>query len=307
VLPEDPWKTYGSDSQDTQPEDLYDYSWLKEQTAGTGGTAGYDNRGAVSAYFNEMRQRAEADKLGAQQDLTGVYDQLAGMMKPMAEQTAAAYDSAIAAGADQSQALIAATEERINSEAAMRASQFAELGISGGGGLSDTSAEAERGMSDIGANASNWTGLMGALSAGQQARNNQDYIGAGDAKTMAIEDLVSRYADYLQAINSQESDQMATAYQPGTAGEPGPMMWETLGSTGSKLLEQYFIAEGGLPGAAPEDPYMPTFAKDQQYAIDYLGVTPEQLSWMQTKKDMGQLEASTGDPRYNPRATQYLS
>ena len=282
------------------------WAWLFEETAGTGGTAGYDNRGAVSAYFNEMRQRAEEDKLGAQQDLTGVYDQLAGMMKPMAGQTAAAYDSAIAAGADQSQALITATEERINSEAAMRASQFAELGISGGGGLSDTSAEAERGMSDIGANASNWTGLMGALSTGQQARNNQDYIGAGDAKTMAIEDLVSRYSDYLQAINSQESEQMATAYQPGTAGQPGPMMWETMGAAGQGFLENWGASRGYGPMETPEDPYMPTFAKDQQYAMKKEGVTPAQLNWMQSQKDSG-MPMDITNPLYNPRATEYLS
>ena len=282
------------------------WDWLFEQTAGTGATGGYDNRGAVSAYFDAMRQEAEADKLAAQQDLTGVYDQLASMIQPMAGQTAAAYNDAIGAGADQSEALIADTQARINADAAMRAAAFAELGISGGGELSDTAMEAERGMSDIGANAANWGGLMGAFSTGQQSRMNQDYVGAGDAKVMAIEDLVSRYSDYLQNINSQESNQMATAYQPGTPAQPGPMMWETMGGAGQGFLENWGAEQGYGPMMAPEEPYMPKFAQDQQYAMMNEGVTPEEINWMQSQRDMG-LPMDITHPLYNSRATEYLS
>ena len=280
------------------------WDWLTELTAGTGGTAGYDNRGAVSAYFDAMRQEAETDKLAAQQDLTGVYDQLASMIQPMAGQTAAAYNDAIGAGADQSEALIADTQARINADAAMRAAAFAELGISGGGELSDTAMEAERGMSDIGANAANWGGLMGAFSTGQQSRMNQDYVGAGDAKVMAIEDLVSRYSDYLQNINSQESNQMATAYQPGSAGTPGKMRWEELGSPGVKMLEQALIAMEDLDGPAPEEPYMPKTEQDFQYLIDEKKATRAQINFMLESKNTGMVDPT--NPLYNSLVTPYL-
>ena len=280
------------------------YSWLFNRGPSTGGSAGYDNRGAVSAYFDAMRQEAETDKLAAQQDLTGVYDQLASMIQPMAGQTAAAYNDAIGAGADQSEALIADTQARINADAAMRAAAFAELGISGGGELSDTAMEAERGMSDIGANAANWGGLMGAFSTGQQSRMNQDYVGAGDAKVMAIEDLVSRYSDYLQNINSQESNQMATAYQPGSAGTPGKMRWEELGSPGVKMLEQALIAMEDLDGPAPEEPYMPKTEQDFQYLIDEKKATRAQINFMLESKNTGMVDPT--NPLYNSLVTPYL-
>ena len=280
------------------------YSWLFNRGPSTGGSAGYDNRGAVSAYFDAMRQEAEADKLAAQQDLTSVYDQLASMIQPMAGQTAAAYNDAIGAGADQSEALIADTQARINADAAMRAAAFAELGISGGGELSDTAMEAERGMSDIGANAANWGGLMGAFSTGQQSRMNQDYVGAGDAKVMAIEDLVSRYSDYLQNINSQESNQMATAYQPGSAGTPGKMRWEELGSPGVKMLEQALIAAGDLDGPAPEEPYMPKTAQEFQYLIDQGLATEAEINFMLESKNTKMADPTNS--LYNPLVTPYI-
>jgi hypothetical protein len=251
-----------------------------------------------------MRQEAEADKLAAQQDLTSVYDQLASMIQPMAGQTAAAYNDAIGAGADQSEALIADTQARINADAAMRAAAFAELGISGGGELSDTAMEAERGMSDIGANAANWGGLMGAFSTGQQSRMNQDYVGAGDAKVMAIEDLVSRYSDYLQNINSQESNQMATAYQPGSAGTPGKMRWEELGSPGVKMLEQALMAMGDLDGPAPEEPYMPKTAQEFQYLIDQGIATRPEINFMLESKNTGMVDPT--NPLYNSLVTPYI-
>lgn len=292
------------------PPGELDWSRLFERGPNTGGSAGYDNRGAVAAYFDQMRQQAESQYGGAQTDLTQVYDQLANMIEPMAAQTAAAYDDAIGAGADQSEALIAATQERISSEAATRAAAFAELGISGGGELSDTAMEAERGMSDIGANAANWGGLMGAFSTGQQSRMNQDYVGAGDAKVMAIEDLVSRYQDYLRMLDQSETDQMATAYQPGSAGTPGKMGWETMGSTGNKLLEQYMIDSGYLPGPTAPEPYTPAYARDLQWAVDSKMATPEQIAYMQQQNAQGQggLEAAavSGNPLFNPGLVKYI-
>ena len=281
------------------------WGWLSERGPNTGGSAGYDNRGAVAAYFDQMRQQAGTQYGGAQTDLTQVYDQLASMIQPMAAQTAAAYGDAIGAGADQSESLIAATQERINAEAATRAAAFAELGISGGGELSDTAMEAERGMSDIGANSANWGGLMGAFSTGQQSRMNQDYVGAGDAKVMAIEDLVSRYQDYLRMLDQSETDQMATAYQPGSAGTPGKMRWEQLGPTGNKLLEQSMIEANLLPGPTPEAPYVPKTAQDFDYLIQRKEATREEILYMLEQKNLGRPGDPT-NPLYNPLVEPYL-
>ena len=293
--------------QGATPEPTWNdtWGWLSERGPNTGGSAGYDNRGAVAAYFDQMRQQAATQYGGAQTDLTQVYDQLASMIQPMAAQTAAAYGDAIGAGADQSEALIAATQERINAEAATRAAAFAELGISGGGELSDTAMEAERGMSDIGANAANWGGLMGAFSTGQQSRMNQDYVGAGDAKVMAIEDLVSRYQDYLRMLDQSETDQMATAYQPGSAGTPGKMQWEQLGSTGNKLLEQSMVEAGLLPGPTPEAPYVPKAAQDFDFLVQRGEATREEILYMLERKNLG-MPGDPTNPLYNPLVEPYL-
>ena len=297
----------GSSAQGATPEPTWNdtWGWLSERGPNTGGSAGYDNRGAVAAYFDQMRQQAATQYGGAQTDLTQVYDQLASMIQPMAAQTAAAYGDAIGAGADQSEALIAATQERINAEAATRAAAFAELGISGGGELSDTAMEAERGMSDIGANAANWGGLMGAFSTGQQSRMNQDYVGAGDAKVMAIEDLVSRYQDYLRMLDQSETDQMATAYQPGSAGTPGKMQWEQLGSTGNKLLEQSMVEAGLLPGPTPEAPYVPKAAQDFDFLVQRGEATREEILYMLERKNLG-MPGDPTNPLYNPLVEPYL-
>jgi len=304
-----PWNQPGSGSsaQGATPEPTWNdtWGWLSERGPNTGGSAGYDNRGAVAAYFDQMRQQAATQYGGAQTDLTQVYDQLASMIQPMAAQTAAAYGDAIGAGADQSEALIAATQERINAEAATRAAAFAELGISGGGELSDTAMEAERGMSDIGANAANWGGLMGAFSTGQQSRMNQDYVGAGDAKVMAIEDLVSRYQDYLRMLDQSETDQMATAYQPGSAGTPGKMQWEQLGSTGNKLLEQSMVEAGLLPGPTPEAPYVPKAAQDFDFLVQRGEATREEILYMLERKNLG-MPGDPTNPLYNPLVEPYL-
>jgi len=269
-----------------------------------GGTAGYDNRGAVSAYYDEMRGRVEGEYNNARGDIGNVYDQAADMMKPMAGQSAAAYTDAINAGAAQSESLIADTQERINADAASRASSFAELGISGDGRLSETSREAERGVSDIGANSSNWGGLMGALSVGQQSRLNQDYVGAGDAKVMAQTDLTSTYQDYLRAISEQESSQMADAYQPGTPGEMGPEFWETLPKS---VQEEYWNRELGYK--EQERPYSPEFAELEEYMLRTKGATIEEMNFMydwRANSPANRDPMAMLNPLWNGQVNEYL-
>jgi len=259
---------------DLQREALNAFMHRREMT---GGTSGYDNRGAVSAYYDEMRGRVEGEYNNARGDIGNVYDQAADMMKPMAGQSAAAYTDAINAGAAQSESLIADTQERINADAASRASSFAELGISGDGRLSETSREAERGVSDIGANSSNWGGLMNAFSVGQQSRLNQDYVGAGDAKVMAQTDLTSTYQDYLRAIQEQESAQMADAYQPGTPGEMGPEFWETLPKS---VQEEYWNRQLGYPTGNEEEPYMPELQQLEDFMLRTKVGTIDEINFM---------------------------
>jgi len=266
-----------------------------------GGTAGYDNRGAVAAYFDQMRGRVEGEYNNARGDIGNVYDQAADMMRPMAGQSAAAYTDAINAGAAQSESLIADTQARINADAVSKAASFAELGISGDGRLSETSREAERGMSDIGANSSNWGGLMGALSVGQQSRLNQDYVGAGDAKVMAQTDLTSMYQDYLRAISEQESSQMADAYQPGTPGEMGPEFWETLPKA---VQETYWNDRLGYPTGNEEEPYMPKAAQDLKWLVDGGWATEAEINFMLESKDRGIPDIQ--NPLYNTAVLPYI-
>ena len=292
-----------------QEEPPYDYSWMFERGPDTGGSPGYDNRGAVAAFYANLRDEARGDMQGAKKSLTQVYDQMAAMIEPMAHETAKAYDSAIQAGATESEALIEATTERINNEAAVRAAAMADLGITGSSELSGAQKEAERGMSDIGANTANWGGLMNAFSLGQQARFNQDYIGAGDAKVMAVQELVNRYQDYLERLNQEEASAMEGAYKAGTPGKPGPMVFETLGSVGNDLLRSYFASEKvpGFEPAAP-DPYMPSYARDLAWAKEDMGVTPDQIAFMQRAKAEGTLgmPQTTMDPRFNPGLVPYI-
>ena len=79
-----------------------------------------------------------------------------------------------------------------------------------------------------------------------------------------------------------------------------------MGSTGNKLYEQMMTERGYLPGEAPEEPYMPKFAQDQRYALMNEGVTPEQITWMQSQRDAG-LPMDITHPLYNSQATEYLS
>lgn len=222
------------------------YASLFQVVGSTGGTPGYDNRASVAAYYQNLRNQAEGRYGQARSDIGQAYDQLAAMYEPMAAATAAAYDDAIAGGASESEALIAATQERINTEAAMRAAQYGDLGIDVTPD-SEVAAEAERGMSNIGAAQSEWSGLMGALSTAAQQRFQSDYLGAGETKAMAQADLVNAYQNYLNALQAEETQAMAGAYQPGSAGTP-QMLIDTLPTAvQTDIYRQMMINQGLLP------------------------------------------------------------
>ena len=274
------------------------------QVVGTqGGSPGYDNRASVAAYYQNLKNQAEGRYGQARGDIGRTYDELAAMYQPMAAATAAAYNDAIAGGASESEALIAATQERINSDAAMRAAQYGELGIDVTPD-SEVAAEAERGMSNIGAAQSEWSGLMGALSTAAQNRFQSDYVGAGETKAMAQADLVNAYQNYLNTLQAEETQAMQGAYQPGSAGTP-QMLIDTLPTAiQTELYRQNLIEQGLLPDPnANMDPMADIYAlapKEWQMAnlLQQRGLmSPELLQqFIATQESDKNYRVGTADP-----------
>lgn len=294
-------------AQPSKPQyaSTYDpYAGLFQTVGTTGGSPGYDNRGNVAAYYQELRDRAGTRYGQAKMDLGEVYDQLAAMYEPMAAATAAAYGDAIAGGATESEALIAATQERINNEAAMTAAQFAEMGIDEAPMPSEAQAEAERGMSDIGANQAAWSGLMGAFSTAAQQRFQSDYLGAGETKAMAVADLVNQYQNYLNSLADQEAQAMQGAYAPGVAGTPQTLMDTLPTAVQTDLYRQMMINQGLLPDPnVPEDPManlMALLPKEWQaanLAAQQGYLTPEQMAQFEASQARAQgFQPGTVDP-----------
>jgi len=270
----------------------------------TGGSPGYDNRASVAAYYQDLKNQAEGRYGQARGDIGRTYDELAAMYQPMAAATAAAYNDAIAGGASESEALIAATQERINSDAAMRAAQYGELGIDVTPD-SEVAAEAERGMSNIGAAQSEWSGLMGALSTAAQNRFQSDYVGAGETKAMAQADLVNAYQNYLNTLQGEETQAMQGAYQPGSAGTP-QMLIDTLPTAiQTELYRQNLIEQGLLPDPnANMDPMADIYSlasKEWQMAnlMQQQGImTPELMqAFIAAQEDELNYRTGTADPR----------
>jgi hypothetical protein len=270
----------------------------------TGGSPGYDNRASVAAYYQNLKNQAEGRYGQARGDIGRTYDELAAMYQPMAAATAAAYDDAISGGASESEALIAATQERINSDAAMRAAQYGELGIDVTPD-SEVAAEAERGMSNIGVAQSEWSGLMGALGTAAQNRFQSDYVGAGETKAMAQTDLVNAYQNYLNTLQAEETQAMQGAYQPGSAGTP-QMLIDTLPTAiQTELYRQNLIEQGLLPDPnANVDPMADIYSlapKEWQMAnlMQQQGImTPELMqAFIAAQEDELNYRIGTADPR----------
>jgi hypothetical protein len=270
----------------------------------TGGSPGYDNRASVAAYYQDLKNQAGGRYGQARGDIGRTYDELAAMYQPMAAATAAAYDDAIAGGASESEALMAATQERINSDAAMRAAQYGELGIDVTPD-SEVAAEAERGMSNIGAAQSEWSGLMGALGTAAQNRFQSDYVGAGETKAMAQTDLVNAYQNYLNTLQAEETQAMQGAYQPGSAGTP-QMLIDTLPTAiQTELYRQNLIEQGLLPDPnANVDPMADIYSlapKEWQMAnlMQQQGImTPELMqAFIAAQEDELGYRVGTADPR----------
>lgn len=220
----------------------YDQSW---QMGGGGG--GYDNRQAVRDQYNTMRNSATTGRDETRTRLEDLYAQLAQSYAGQADQTKQRYGDAIAASQAGSNQLIGDTRARIDQEAAQRNAMYAQMGIGGGDPFSQSQAQAERGIGDIGNTAANWNGLMGAQQQAQMTRDNQSYLGAKDQGTISLDDMQRRYDAYNRQLDAQEQQALMGAYQPGSGGS----MVNTSGMSPAlyeKLQEQYLINNHYLPG-----------------------------------------------------------
>lgn len=180
-----------------------------------GGSAGYDMSPAIRAQYQSMRDAAATRQNQGNADLTALYTNLQKSYEGMPAQTNQRYGAAIQGAQASSNQLISDTRARIDSEAAQRASAFAELGLGNDGSLSQAEGQMERGVGDVANTAANWGGLLGAQQQSQVTRDNLNYTGAADAGVLAREDLLRRYNSYLDNVSMQEQQALSS---PGVRG-----------------------------------------------------------------------------------------
>lgn len=188
----------------------YENGWQMQ-----GGSGGYDMSPAIRAQYQSMRDAAATRQNQSNVDLTALYANLQKSYEGMPAQTNQRYGAAIQGAQAGSNQLIDDTRARIDSEAAQRASAFAELGLGNDGSLSQSQGQMERGVGDIANTAANWGGLLGAQQQGQVTRDNLNYTGAADAGVLAKEDLLRRYNSYLDNVSMQEQQALSA---PGVRG-----------------------------------------------------------------------------------------
>jgi hypothetical protein len=104
---------------------------------------------------------------------------------------------------------------RAAAEDAARRDMIANMGIANeadtgsGGGSVDLARE--QGAATRDALQQNWSGLMGALGAGQQGRDAAALSGVADQRTMALEELSTRWSDYRNLLAQREAQAMQGA------------------------------------------------------------------------------------------------
>jgi hypothetical protein len=204
-------------------------------SGGGGGVRTIDNRPQVRDRYNAMREQAEGRYGSARADVGQLYDQLAAAYQGLPEQAARRFEVASEGATDQTERLMQETAARVNEEAAARAAQAAELGIDPTP-MEDLTETVDYQTGEMGRTGANWSGLMGALSASEQTRGQLAYEGALDTGVMAKEDLLSRYNDYLEMLDANESQELMGAIQQVATGS---------GSSAAKLpasiLEALFL------------------------------------------------------------------
>lgn len=242
----------GGDSSGMSIEDLWA---ILNGGGGGGGGSYYDPRPAIREQYQSQRDMAAKRKGETSAGLEKVYTNLANAYKPVAASTAQRYTDASNAAQTGSQALINATQQRINEEAAKRAASYAELGIQGPsaqpGEATGQAAEAQYGMGALGNTAANWGGLLGAQSAAEQGRNTLDYTGAVDSGTMAQDELSRNYNNYMDRLGSEEAAALAGAqpsYSGGGGGGGSSLPSAVQNALWGNILGQMGFDTGGLLG-----------------------------------------------------------
>lgn len=210
------------------------------------GGSSWDNSQAIRDQYQSRRDKSAQRKGETEAELTKLYDNLAASYEPYPEQTKQRYTDARLASEAGSNRLIADTRARMDQEAASQNSAFAELGL-GGGGMSSSTSEANRGIGDVQNTSSNWSGLLNAQQNSQVNRDNINIQGSRDQGVLAKDDLVRRYNAYLDQLDAEEQDALN---QPGVKGSTAGSMVNTSGipdSLYNKMLEQQMINAGVLP------------------------------------------------------------
>jgi len=176
---------------------------------------GYDNSAAIRALYDSLKSKGRKIYRSTKRDLRGIYEDLEAAYAPRQESTRASYEGAINMTNAERESGDAAAALRSSAEDAARRDMMARMGIgneadTGSGGGSVDMAR-EQGASTRGALQQNWSGLMGALSTAQQGRDASALLGVGDQRTMALEELSTRWSDYRQSLAEREAEAMKSA------------------------------------------------------------------------------------------------
>jgi hypothetical protein len=131
------------------------------------------------------------------------------------------------------------TAARVNEEAAARAAQAAELGIDPTA-MEDLTETVDYQTGEMGRTGANWSGLMGALSASEQTRGQLAYEGALDTGVMAKQDLLSRYNDYLEMLDANESQELMGAIEQVAVGSGRSPSNLPAGIVESLMMESFY-------------------------------------------------------------------
>lgn len=176
---------------------------------------GYDNSAAIRALYNSLQRSGRQVYRQTKGTLKNVYSDLEEAYAPRQENTRATYEGAINMTNQERDAGIAAADMRAAAEDAARRDMIANMGIANeadtgsGGGSVDLARE--QGAATRDALQQNWSGLMGALGAGQQGRDAAALSGVADQRTMALEELSTRWSDYRNLLAQREAAEMQGA------------------------------------------------------------------------------------------------
>jgi hypothetical protein len=235
---------------------------------GGGGVRTIDNRPQVRDRYNAMRQQAEQRYGSSRADMGQLYDQLAAAYQGLPEQAARRFEVASEGATGQTERLMQETAARVNEEAAARAAQAAELGIDPTA-MEDLTETVDYQTGEMGRTGANWSGLMGALSASEQTRGQLAYEGALDTGVMAKQDLLSRYNDYLEMLDANESQELMGAIQ-----QVAVSSGRSAANLPASILEALFLEEfyktGVLQRPDPELEPEGQFGDVSQGDIDFL-------------------------------------